>query len=411
MKKTILTTCTILLLQFSRADEGMWLPFLLEQLNISEMQAMGFRLTAEDIYSVNAGSMKDGAVLFGGGCTGAVISNSGLVLTNHHCGFGSIFRLSTIENNYLKNGYWATPDKNTEIPCPGLSVTFIISIHDVTSQIIPFTDTATSEISRLQIIANRIAEIEKDAIAGTHYQAQIKPFYYGNAYYMFITEKFTDIRLVAAPPEALGNFGHETDNWMYPRHTADFSLFRIYAGKDNTPADYSPQNVPFTPRYHFPVSLNGVQENDFTMVYGFPGTTQQFLIPEAVDMQVNKLNTLRLGARDIRIGVMDKYMQHNDTLYLMYIKKKNDLENAYKKWKGETLGINVTNSLQKKEMQETEYLEWAQKTNSAYLENYSALEDNYTVLESLLETITLTRESIFGIEAISFAQRFDKLAQ
>lgn len=403
--------CFFFFLNFIRADEGMWLPILLNELNIQEMQAMGFRLTAEDIYSVNTGSMKDGVVLFGGGCTGNVISNAGLVLTNHHCGSGSITRLSTVENNYLKNGYWASPDKTSEIPCPGLSVTFIISIHDVTQQIVSYTDTATSEKSRIQIVQNRIALIEKEAVAGTHYQAQIKPFYYGNAYYMFITEKFTDIRLVGTPPDALGNFGDETDNWMWPRHTADFSLFRIYAGKDNKPSDYNPENIPFTPRYHFQISLDGVKENDFTMVYGFPGTTQQFLIPEAVDLQVNKLNELRIGARDIRIDVMNKYMQNNDTITLKYNKKKNDLANAYKKWQGETAGIRLTDGLQKKINQEITYLDWAQKTNSAYMENYNSMENTYSHIESLSEIITLNRESLFGIEAISLARRFDKLAK
>ena len=286
-----------------RADEGMWLPILLEQLNITDMQARGFKLTAEDIYSVNKSSMKDAVVLFDGGCTAEVISNEGLLLTNHHCGFSNINKLSTLENNYLRDGYWAK-SKAEELPAPGLTVTFIISMHDVTDSILPYLNAQMDEATRASIVSQRSAQLIAAYKKGTHYDAIVRPFYYGNAYYLFVTETFRDIRLVGAPPSSVGNFGGETDNWVWPRHTGDFSMFRIYAGKDNKPADYSADNVPFKPRYAFPISLKGVEEGDFTMVYGFPGRTQEYLSSYAVDLTINSMNPNRIACRDARLEIM-----------------------------------------------------------------------------------------------------------
>ncbi len=239
------------------ADEGMWLPLLLEQLNIDEMRDMGFKLSAEDIYSVNQSSMKDAVVLFGGGCTGEVISNEGLLLTNHHCGYSQINRLSTVENNYLKNGYWAN-DKQNELICPGLSVTFIIRMEDVTDKIIPFLDDSMTEDERNKTIQNIATTLQEEATKDSHYDASVRSFYYGNEFYLFVSETFNDVRLVGAPPESVGNFGGETDNWIWPRHTGDFSLFRIYADADNKPAAYNEYNQRFKRRYSFPISINGV---------------------------------------------------------------------------------------------------------------------------------------------------------
>ena len=286
MKKYIVLLNFILITNFCRADEGMWLPILLEQLNIADMQARGFKLTAEDIYSVNKSSMKDAVVLFGGGCTGEVISKEGLIITNHHCGFSTINSLSSVENNYLKDGFWAK-NKNEEKPCPGLSVTFIISMHDVTDSILPYLNNSMDEGTRNAIIAQLSSRLETQFEKGNHYDATVRSFYYGNEFYLFVTEVFTDIRLVGAPPASVGNFGGETDNWVWPRHTGDFSMFRIYANADNKPAAYDEKNVPFIPRYSFPISLKGVEENDFTMVYGFPGRTQEYLTSYAVDLTIN----------------------------------------------------------------------------------------------------------------------------
>ncbi|HQV01550.1 MAG TPA: S46 family peptidase, partial [Bacteroidia bacterium] len=251
------------------AEEGMWLPIMLKQME-AQMQNRGLKISAEAIYDVNNTSLKDAVVLFGGGCTGEIISKQGLLLTNHHCGFGAIAGLSTIENDYLKNGYWAY-NQTQELPAPGLTATFIIRIEDVTAQIAPYLTQGMTEAERNSKIKSLAAAIESKAIAGTHYEASVKPFYSGNDFILFVSETFKDLRLVGAPPNAIGNFGEETDNWIWPRHTGDFSLFRIYAGPDNKPAAYNKNNVPFLPRKHLQISTAGITENDFTMVYGFPG--------------------------------------------------------------------------------------------------------------------------------------------
>jgi hypothetical protein len=254
------------------ADEGMWLPMLLKQLNEKDMKAMGMKISAEDIYSVNKSSMKDAVVLFGRGCTGEVISKEGLLLTNHHCGFGQIQDHSSLDHDYLKDGFWAK-NHQEELPNPGLSVTFIIRMEDVTARLIEGLDKTKDEAQREALVTQRVQQIVQEATANSHYKAIVKPMYNGNEYVLFVMEEFNDVRLVGAPPQTIGNFGKDSDNWMWPRHTADFSLFRIYAGKDNKPAEYSPENVPFQPRYHFPISTSGIKENDFTMVYGFPART------------------------------------------------------------------------------------------------------------------------------------------
>lgn len=252
----------------TRADEGLWLPILLEQLNLSDMQSMGLKLTADDIYSVNHSSLKDAVCLFGGGCTAEVVSDQGLILTNHHCGYSSIQLHSTLENNYLADGFWAK-EKTDELQCSGLSVTFIVSMEDVTTKILDGVTAGMTEAQRNAVISKNSAKIEKDAVKDTHYKSKVKAFYYGNEYYLFVYEVFTDIRLVGAPPTAIGNFGGDTDNWMWPRHTGDFSIFRIYADSSNNPADYSKNNIPYIPKKSLTISLKGVQKNDFTMVYGF----------------------------------------------------------------------------------------------------------------------------------------------
>jgi len=255
-----------------KADEGMWMPQLIEALNFKDMKKNGFKLTAKDIYSINKASMKDAVAIFGGGCTAEVISNKGLILTNHHCGFSSIAALSTVEKYYLRDGYFAM-NQAEELPCKGLTVTFIKRIEDVTAKVLGGNKTGFSELQIDSAIQANVKLLEAEAEKGNHYDAFIRPFYYGNEYYLFVTEVFKDIRLVGAPPESIGKFGGETDNWVWPRHNADFSMFRIFVNKENKPAEFSADNVPYTPAYSFPISLKGAEKDDFTMVYGFPGRT------------------------------------------------------------------------------------------------------------------------------------------
>ena len=393
-----------------RADEGMWLPILLEQLNIEDMQSRGFKLTAEDIYSVNKSSMKDAVVLFGGGCTGEIISNEGLLLTNHHCGFSSINALSSLENNYLRDGFWAK-NKNEEIPAPGLTVTFIISMHNVTDSILPYLNTSMDEPTRNATIKQLAAKLEAQFKKGTHYDATMRSFYYGNEFYLFVTETFTDIRLVGAPPSSVGNFGGKADNWMWPRHTGDFSMFRIYANSENKPAAYSENNVPFKPRYSFPISLKGVEQNDFTMVYGFPGRTQEYLTSYAVDLTINTTNPNRIECRDARLAIMNKYMSGNDTLTLMYASKARGLANAYKKWKGEMLGLKINDAVTKKQTYEAKFQQWANTHEGKDYRNLlSDLQTTYTEYKAYSELIDYTSEAFNGIELLNFAANYKKIA-
>lgn len=392
-----------------RADEGMWLPILLEQLNIQDMQARGFKLTAEDIYSVNKSSMKDAVVLFGGGCTGEMISAEGLLLTNHHCGFSSINDLSSLENNYLRDGFWAK-NKGEEIPAPGLKVTFIISMHDVTDSILPYLRDGMDEATRNGVIKQRSAQLEAQFKQGTHYDAFVRAFYYGNAFYVFVTETFRDIRLVGTPPASVGNFGGETDNWVWPRHTGDFSLFRIYAGQDNKPADYSADNVPFTPRHFFPISIKGVQEGDFTMVYGFPGRTQEYLSSYAVDLTINSTNPNRIECRDLRLAIMNRYISGNDTVTLKYASKAKGLANAYKKWKGEMTGLKLNDAIAKKQAYEKQFQTWANThVGKDYRDLLSRMQDAYGRYKAYAELVDYTSEGFFAVEAINLAGNFDAL--
>ncbi|MBL7931366.1 MAG: S46 family peptidase, partial [Bacteroidia bacterium] len=367
--KLIVVLCTAIF--FGRADEGMWMPQLVEALNIKDMKKNGFKLSAQQIYSINKASMKDAVAIFGGGCTAEVISNKGLILTNHHCGFSSIASLSTVEKDYLKNGYFAM-NQNEEMPCKNLTVTFIKRIEDVTQKVTANVKAGMSEPQKDSVIQSNMKAIEMAAKKDNHYDAFVRGFYYGNEYYLFVTEVFKDIRLVGTPPESIGKFGGETDNWVWPRHNADFSMFRIYAGKDNKPADYKADNVPYTPVYSFPISLKGVEQGDFTMVYGFPGRTQEYLTSYAVDLLMNQQDPLRVQLREKRLKVMDEDMKNNDTVRLMYTSRYASVANYYKKWKGEMEGLKKTDAVNKKKKTEADFLALV-STDNAKKEKYTAL--------------------------------------
>lgn len=348
------------------AHEGMWLPMLLNSLNESHMQEMGMKMTAEDIYSVNHSSLKDAVLMFGGGCTGEVISNQGLVLTNHHCGYGAIQSHSSVEHDYLQDGFWAM-DRSEELPNKGLTVTFIVRMDDVTSRILEGLPNDATEEERNEHISKVIEELKKELKGDTHYGVEIKPFYSGNAYYSFLTETFLDVRLVGAPPSSIGKFGFDTDNWVWPRHTGDFSLFRIYADKDGKPAPYSEDNVPFVPRHHLPVSLDGVMEDDFTMIYGFPASTQEYLPSVAVEYTVNKLNPARIAMRDASLEVINEAMRSSQELKIQYAAKQSRIANAWKKWKGQNAGLLRLDAVQVKKDLEFDFLQAASKIGRAHV--------------------------------------------
>jgi hypothetical protein len=414
--KTLSKSFFILLLLCSEliafADEGMWLPLLLKQLNEKDMKSMGMKLSAEDIYAVNKSSLKDAIVLFGRGCTGEVISSEGLLLTNHHCGFGQIQEHSSLEHDYLMNGFWAM-NRSEELPNKGLTVTFIIRMEDVTDRVTQGLNAIKDEAERESIVTARSAGLVKEAVGTTHYEAFVKPMYNGNEYYLFVSETFRDVRLVGAPPQSMGNFGKDTDNWVWPRHTADFSLFRIYAGKDNKPADYSPDNVPFKPRKHLEISTSGVKENDFTMVYGFPGRTNEYLSSNAVDQLVNKSNPLKVDLRKQRLDIMDKYMKADRKVFIQYADKYSGVSNYHKKWAGEARGLEKANAVERKKILEQEFAKRI-KDNAqfkAYQGILDGFNENYSKLERLQPELDLFTEGILSIELLRFAIGFKDLIQ
>ncbi len=354
MKNKIIITITFLSL-LAKADEGMWMPQLIAALNINDMKKNGFKLTAEQIYSINKASMKDAVAIFGGGCSSEVISFNGLILTNHHCGYASIASLSSVDKDYLKDGYWAMNQKE-ELFCPGLSVTFIKRIDDVTSDILKDLKPGFSDIQKDSAIQSNIKIRETKAKEGNSYQTFIRPFFYGNEYYLFTVETFKDIRLVGAPPESIGKFGGETDNWVWPRHNADFSMFRIYANKENKPTEHNNENVPYKPAYSFPISTKGVEKGDFTMVYGFPGRTQEYLTSYAVELLMNDQDPVRVNLREKRLAIMSEDMKKNDTIRLMYANRYAGVANYYKKWSGEMQGLKKSNAVEKKQEAEQNFL-------------------------------------------------------
>ena len=403
MKKLFFVSL-ILLSQKTFADEGMWLPLFLDQLNMNAMHAEGCKLSAEDIYSVNSGSLKDAVLLFGGGCTGEVISNEGLVLTNHHCGFGYVQDHSTVEHDYTKLGFWAM-NQSEELTCPGLTVTFIIRIDDVTDSILPFLKSGISEARRTKIVDSISEILNQRAMSGTHKGSIIRAFFYGNQYFRFITETFRDVRLVGAPPSSIGNFGGDMDNWVWPRHTADFSLFRIYANENNEPADYSPKNKPFHPRRSLAISLKGVQPGDFTMVYGFPGRTTEYVASWAVDLSQNYVDPVRIEARTLRLGIWWKHMMENDTVHIAYSAKYSGVANGWKKWQGEIIGLKKSDAIHKKLSYQDSFLTKlsmspARNQFQNTLPGLHALYDSLMMIEPQLDWYS---EALIAPEILSFA--------
>ena len=392
------------------ADKGMWLPFLLNEIE-GEMQDAGLKLSAEDIYSVNRSSLKDAVVRFGGGCTAEIISDRGLLLTNHHCGYYFINKHSTVENNRLEDGFWAM-NKEEELACPGLSVTFIVRMEDVTKDVLEGLENLDGPEREAKINA-RIEDLKQRATQGTDHKADIKPYYYGLEYYMTVTQTYNDVRLVGTPPEAVGKFGGDTDNWMWPRHTGDFSVFRIYADKNNNPAEYSEDNVPYKPKHHFPVNLGGIKEGDFTMVFGFPGRTQQYLPSIAVKQLIHQINPPRIDIRKKKLKVLDKFMKDPETR-LQYASKYARIANYYKKWDGETRGLKKAEALTKKLDHEKSMMAWLREPgnedmNKRFSGVLSNLESYYKTQVQMQQAADVYYEAGLGSDFSGIAKRVSEL--
>ena len=409
MKKHILIIIFSLIIAASwnaKADEGMWLPSLISQ-RIGDMQEKGFRLSAEDIYSINQASLKDAVVLFGRGCTGELISPEGLLLTNHHCGYGQIQQHSSVEHDYLKDGFWAMT-RGEELPNKGLTVSFLERMEDVTDLVLNGYEQDMTESQRVELVKKNseaiIAEAVKD---GKGLRAIVESLYYGNQYFLFVYKEYSDIRLVGAPPSSIGKFGGDTDNWMWPRHTGDFSIFRIYADKDNEPATYSEDNVPYQPKKYFRVSAKGVQEGDFTFIYGFPGRTQEYIHSEAVRYIEEIGDPHKIALRTIRLDIMSKHQEQSQKVRIQYSSKHANVANAWKKWQGEVKGIKKMKTVQTKKAYEEAFSKWAENNE------YKGLTDRIGQLYSELEAYNFAtdyfNETIRAVEIANFSMSIARL--
>ncbi len=351
----------VILVTFSvpraRADEGMWLLPLIEKLNIGTMTEMGLKLTAEDIYSINQASLKDAIVIFGGGCTGEIVSPEGLLLTNHHCGYGQIQKHSTVEHDYLNDGFWAMT-KEEELPNPGLSVTFLVRIEDVTGRVLAKVSDDMTEEARREAVMAESSAISAEATRDNNYNARVQPFYSGNQYFLLVYEVYSDVRLVGTPPNSIGKFGHDTDNWMWPRHTGDFSVFRVYMSPDGKPAQYSKDNVPLKPKRYLPVSIKNLQKDDFTMVMGYPGGTTRYMTSYEVDETMKITNANRIKIRGIRQDIWMQDMMADPKVNIQYASKYSGSSNYWKFSIGQNEGLERLRTAEKKAAFETEFMKW-----------------------------------------------------
>ena len=411
MKKLVLLFALLLAGASSgiRADEGMWLPSEILK-KIKDIQSKGFKLSAEDIYSVNKSSLKDAVVRFGGGCTGELISSQGLLITNHHCGYGTIQSHSSVEHDYLTDGFWAM-SRAEELPNPGLSVAFLEYMIDVTDEVLKGYKPNMTEEKRTEIINKNAKKIEEKAVKGNKYlTANVRPIYYGNQYFLFVYKNYTDVRLVGAPPSSIGKFGGDTDNWMWPRHTGDFSLFRVYAGADNEPADYNPNNVPFQPKKHFKINAAGIGEGDFTMVYGFPGRTNEYLFSDAVKYTALTSNPHKIALRTLRLDIQKEEMNKDRAVRIKYASKNAGVSNAWKKWQGEAKGILKMKAIENKQAFEAKFDKWA-----AGKPEYENLVERFKELYASIEELSLVQdyqtEALNAVEIIGFAGRGQRGAE
>lgn len=392
------------LTQMAKADEGMWLPLLIKRLNHADMQKMGLQLTAEEIYSVNSSSLKDAIVSLGGFCTGEMISGEGLMLTNHHCAFDAIQQNSSEEHNYLEDGFWAMK-RSEELNIPGLFASYLVRMEDVTKEVLKDVDEDMSADKRDAKIRAAMGDLQKAAGSGEGFKAQVKSFFDGNEYYLFVYEVFSDVRLTGAPPSSIGKYGGDTDNWMWPRHTGDFGMFRVYANKENGPADYSADNVPYKPKHHLPVSMSGVQENDFAMIMGFPGSTDRFLSSYGVKLAVDSEQPERVKVRRVKLDLMEVGMNSSEKIRIQYASKHAQVSNYWKYFIGQSEQLARLKVYDAKKAEEDAFEAWV-ATDAKRKERYGnvisdiaaaiATKEQYVMGEVYLQ------EAVFGIEINAF---------
>ncbi len=391
-----------------KADEGMWLPSLVQKLNMKKMQQLGLQLSAEDIYSINHSSLKDAVVaLDRGSCTAELVSPDGLLLTNHHCAYGEIQSHSSVEHDYLQDGFWAKT-RDEELPNPGKSVSFLIRVEEVTARVLANVTNGMSREERTRAIGKVSSDIEKEAIAGTHYEAQVRGLFEANKYYLFVYEVFTDVRLVGAPPQSLGKFGGDTDNWMWPRHTADFAILRVYTGPDGKPAPYSKENIPLKSRHFLPVSIKGIQDGDFAMVMGYPGRTNRYKTTTEVEYTMNVTNPVRIEVRGTKLDIIKKYMDEGKRERIQYASKYARSSNYYKYSIGQNQGLKDLEVIAKKQAVEKAFTTWVNSSPERENKYGKALEyinSAYTDLTDEIAQEYLSEALLRGPEIFLFAYR------
>ena len=407
MKKLALLLLNLFLLSGLFAVEGMWVPLFLDKYNIEDMQNKGLKLSAEDIYSINNTSLKDAVFIFGRGCTGSVISDKGLIITNYHCGHGIIQGHSSMENDILTDGFWAKSNEE-ELVNENLTAIFLIEMTDVTDKILSEITEDMTEKERTRIISEKSKKLEEEATKDNHYKAEVRAFFQGNQYFLIINEVFEDIRMVGVPPYSIGRFGGDTDNWMWPRHTGDFALFRIYTDPDGTPAVYSEENIPYKAKKHLPVSLSGTEKGDFTMVFGYPGTTMQYLPSFAVKQILEETYPNRTLIRGKKLDILNNAMDSDPEIRLQYSAKTARVSNAWKKWLGEIRGLNRLDAVNVKKQYEKEFTQWVNE-NSEIQQKYGNIlkeyKDTYDKISPYSMAFDYFREAGLGSEAIMFASQ------
>ncbi|RLZ09743.1 S46 family peptidase [Faecalibacter macacae] len=393
VRGSLLFTLLASYMGFAQQGGGMWIP---TELNEKEMKEMGLQISSKDIFSTGDKSINNAVAHFGGGCTSEVISPQGLLLTNHHCGYGQIQSHSSLENDYLTDGFWAKELKD-ELPNKGLTATFITKIENVTKKILKGTKPEMTEEQRETIVKANIEKLTAETKTSQFQKTFTRAFYKGNEYYQFTTETFEDVRLVGAPPSAIGKYGNDTDNWVWPRHTGDFAMFRIYADKNNNPAEYSADNVPYKPKHHLPVNIGGIKQNDFTFVYGFPGSTDEYLPAASIEQIKESLNPARINVRTITLSHIDKKMREDNATRIAYASKQARISNAHKKWIGENLGLNRSNAVEKRKQYEAEF--------TKRIQNNKKLNAEYGTIINDLNTVVIANEK-FNLAYNVYAETF-----
>ena len=413
-KLNLILLLTVFLFGSAVADEGMWLPSLIYKLNINTMQEMGCKLSADDIYSINHASLKDAIVaLDHGSCTAELVSKDGLLLTNHHCGFGEIQAHSSVEHDYLQDGFWAM-SRDEELPNPGKTVTFLLSVEDVTAKVLAEVNDEMSEAERTKKINEVTDRLEKEAKGDTHYEVYIRDFFNANQYFLFVTETFKDIRLVGAPPQALGKFGGDTDNWMWPRHTNDFSMFRVYCAPDGSPAEYSEENVPYNPKHFLPISLKGVVPDDFAMVFGYPGRTNRYKTSYGIDYTMKVTNTARIEVRAKKLEIIADYMATSQKAKIQYASKHARSANYYKNAIGQNEALTKLHVLDQKRELEDQFTEWVNADparKAKYSEALPLIKDAYTSIDNDKARDYMVEALLMGPEIFMFANSASPLTE